>query len=73
MPFDVRVNRGEGYGDTKPVPTRDQQDHLKLSEDVIKSYKASNPDKPVIFRRGDLADAEPAVPGWRMAVDDLFG
>lgn len=43
-----------------------------LGTDVIKSYKASDPDHPVIFRRGDSADAEPAVPGWRMAVDDLF-
>src|SRR5712691_7344175 len=43
-----------------------------LSENVIKSYKASDPDHPVIFRRGDIADAEPAVPGWRMAVADLF-
>jgi Uma2 family endonuclease len=44
-----------------------------LSEDIIKSYKASDPENPVIFRRGDIADAEPAVPGWRMAVDELFG
>jgi Uma2 family endonuclease len=43
------------------------------SEDVIKSYKASDPDHPVVFRRGEVADAEPAVPGWRMAVDALFG
>jgi len=43
-----------------------------LSEDVIKSYKASDPERPVIFRRGEIADAEPAVPGWRMTVDDLF-
>jgi Uma2 family endonuclease len=42
------------------------------SEDVIKSYQASHPDTPIIFRRGAIADAEPAVPGWRMAVDDLF-
>jgi Uma2 family endonuclease len=42
------------------------------SEDIIKSYKASDPDNPVIFRRGEMADAEPAVPGWRMAVDELF-
>jgi Uma2 family endonuclease len=42
------------------------------SEDVIKSYKASDPDQPVIFRHGEIADAEPAVPGWRMAVDELF-
>jgi Uma2 family endonuclease len=43
------------------------------SEDVIKSYKANDPERPMIFRRGDIADAEPAVPGWRMAVDALFG
>jgi Uma2 family endonuclease len=43
-----------------------------LSEDVIKSYKASDAEHPMIFRRGEIADAEPAVPGWRMAVDDLF-
>jgi hypothetical protein len=44
-----------------------------LSAEVIKSYKASDPDNPVVFRRGDIADAEPAVPGWRMPVDELFG
>ena len=44
-----------------------------LSEDVIKSYRASDPEHPMIFRRGDIADAEPAVPGWRMAVDEVFG
>ncbi len=43
-----------------------------LSEDVIKSYTASDPEDPVIFRRGANGDAEPAVPGWRMAVNDLF-
>jgi Uma2 family endonuclease len=42
------------------------------SADVIKSYRASDPEHPVIFRRGDMADAEPAVPGWRMAVEELF-
>jgi Uma2 family endonuclease len=42
------------------------------SEEVIKSYKANDPDTPVIFRRGEMADAEPAVPGWTMAVDALF-
>jgi Uma2 family endonuclease len=27
---------------------------------------------PVVYRRGDVADAGPAVPGWRMAVSDVF-
>ena len=44
-----------------------------LSEDVVKVYRASAPDDPTLYRRGDIAEAEPAVPGWRMAVDDLFG
>jgi len=43
-----------------------------LSEDVVKVYRASAPDNPTIYRRGEIADAEPAVPGWRMPVDDLF-
>lgn len=43
-----------------------------LGEDVVKSYHADDPDNPTIFRRGDIADAEPAVPGWRMPVDELF-
>ena len=44
-----------------------------LSPEVIKGYRASTPDNPTPYRRGDIADAEPAVPGWRMPVDDLFG
>jgi Uma2 family endonuclease len=43
-----------------------------LSEDVVKVYRASDPDHPTIYRRGDIAEAEPAAPGWRMPVDDLF-
>ena len=44
-----------------------------LSEEVIKVYRASDPDNPTIYRRGDIAEAEPAVSGWRFPVDELFG
>ena len=27
---------------------------------------------PAVYQRGDVAEAEPAVPGWQMAVDELF-
>lgn len=40
--------------------------------DVVRVYRADRPDAPDVFRRGELADAEPAVPGWRFAVDELF-
>jgi Uma2 family endonuclease len=43
-----------------------------LGADVVKVYRMSDPEHPTIYRRGDLAEAEPAVPGWLMPVDDLF-
>jgi hypothetical protein len=43
-----------------------------LSADVVKVYRTSEPDNPTIYRRGTMAEAEPAVPGWRIAVDVLF-
>ena len=37
-----------------------------------RKYLASSPDQPILFHRGDQADAEPAVPGWRISVDRIF-
>jgi len=43
-----------------------------LSADVVRVYRTTSPNEPSIYRRGDIAEAEPAVPGWSMRVDDLF-
>jgi len=43
-----------------------------LSDDVVRVYRAGEAETPVIYRRGQVAEAEPAVPGWTMPVDDLF-
>jgi Uma2 family endonuclease len=43
-----------------------------LSDAVVRAYRADDPANPTIYRRGELAAAEPAVPSWSMAVDDLF-
>jgi len=43
-----------------------------LSVDVVKVYRAADPDNPKTYRRGELAEAEPAIPDWRMPVDELF-
>lgn len=43
-----------------------------LSDDIIRVYRADASETPTIYRRGDSAEAEPAVPGWSLAVDDLF-
>ncbi|TWT86892.1 hypothetical protein Mal64_37220 [Pseudobythopirellula maris] len=43
-----------------------------LAEDVVRVYRAEAPDTPQIYKRGETAEAEPAVPGWSMSVDELF-
>jgi Uma2 family endonuclease len=42
------------------------------SEEVVRVYRATDPEHATIYRRGEIAEAEPAVPGWTMAVDDMF-
>ena len=43
-----------------------------LSDEVVKVFRAPDPENPTVYRRGESAEAEPAVPGWTMPVDDLF-
>jgi Uma2 family endonuclease len=43
-----------------------------LSADVVRVYRTSEPETAEIYHRGEIAEAEPAVPGWTMAVDELF-
>jgi Uma2 family endonuclease len=40
--------------------------------ETIALYTPADPANPTVFRRGDVAHAEPAVPGWRLSVGDLF-
>jgi Uma2 family endonuclease len=40
--------------------------------DRIMKYRLDAPDQPEVFSRGQEADAEPAVPGWKVAVDRIF-
>lgn len=41
------------------------------NEGVVTKYTAQTLDNPQIFRRQELADAEPAVAGWSLPVDAL--
>jgi Uma2 family endonuclease len=40
--------------------------------ECIYVYKASAPGQSTTYGRGQVAEAEPAVPGWRVAVDWIF-
>jgi Uma2 family endonuclease len=81
--FAVEVRSENDYGDASEVDmAAKRSDYFAAGtavvwdvdpvSDVINCYRASDPANPVIFRHGDVADAEPAVPGWRAAVDDLL-
>jgi Uma2 family endonuclease len=43
-----------------------------LGAEVIKTYFAADPDKAILFRRGDVADAGDAIHGRSMQVNELF-
>lgn len=46
---------------------------VDVLEDVtVRVFRASDPGRPTTYRRGERAEAEPALPGWSMAVDDLL-
>ena len=82
--FAVEVRSGDDYGpraervmaqkraDYFAAGTRVVWDVDLLNEDVVRAYRADDPGHPKVFRRGETAAAEPAVPGWTMPVDDLF-
>jgi Uma2 family endonuclease len=40
--------------------------------EMVRKYSRDAPDHPAVFVRGQEADAEPALPGWRMGVDRIF-
>ena len=40
--------------------------------ETIAAYRAGDPATPIVYRLGDVADAEPVLPGWRLSVDELF-
>lgn len=43
-----------------------------LREELIRAYRATAPDTPTVYRRGERAEADTALPGWSFPVDDIF-
>jgi len=43
-----------------------------LREKVVRVYRADDPDHPTVYRKGDIAEANPALPGWSIPVDDFI-
>lgn len=43
-----------------------------LRAKTIRVYRAAQPDQPTVYGINDIAEAEPALPGWRVPVNILF-
>lgn len=43
-----------------------------LRDQVVRVYRTNDPHNPTVYGRGDIAEAEPALPGFQLNVDDLF-
>ncbi|QSJ17859.1 Uma2 family endonuclease [Nostoc sp. UHCC 0702] len=82
--FAAEVRSANDYGDTAEEEIANKRrdyfatgtlvvwDVDVLKEEVIRVYRFNNPEQPQVYRRGEVASAEPAVPGWFMQVDNLF-
>jgi Uma2 family endonuclease len=76
--------RSEGdYGEAAEAELRaKRQDYFEAGTRVVwdvdpearcvRVYRDGAPDTPESFVSGQEADAEPAVPGWKLAVDRIF-
>ncbi|MEP0885281.1 Uma2 family endonuclease [Trichocoleus sp. ST-U3] len=82
--FAVEVRSENDYGNAAEVEmAAKRQDYFTagtrvvwdvdvLKEEVVRVYRADSSEQPKVYHRGEMAEAEPAVPGWLMPVDDLF-
>jgi Uma2 family endonuclease len=81
--FAVEVRSENDYGDAAEAEMAARRaDYFEAGTAVVwdvdpvnervRKYPRDSPDQPVVFVRGQEADAEPTVPGWRMAVDRIF-
>ncbi len=82
--FAVEVRSENDYGKTAELEMADKRadyfaagakvvwDVNPLGEDVVCKCSADSPDAPTVYRKGQIAEAEPAVPGWTFPVDELF-
>jgi len=44
-----------------------------LRKKVVRVYRSSSPDTPTTYSSHEVAEAEPALPGWTMLVGDILG
>jgi Uma2 family endonuclease len=81
--FAVEVRSKGDYGDSAEAAMAAKRAHyfeagtavvwdVDPQAKLIRSYAAAVSFRPTVFGTGQIADAEPAIPGWRVPVDRIF-
>lgn len=81
--FAVEVRSENDYGPAEEIAMAEKRaDYFEAGTpivwdvdpiaDTILAYRIDDPETPTLFRRGDIATAEPAVPGWQLDTAWLF-
>ena len=82
--FAVKVRSERSYGPAaEEAAARLRQDYFKagtlvvwdvdlLSQEPVRVFRSGKHNEPVVYRWGQVAEAEPAVPGWTLPVDNLL-
>jgi Uma2 family endonuclease len=81
--FAVEVRSEHDYGPAKDREYAEKRaDYFAVGTEIVwdvdpirrtvYSYHRDDPGTPTVFNEDDLANAEPALPGWTIAVVDLF-
>ncbi len=81
--FAVEVRSEHDYGPAKDLDYAEKrEDYFRAGtrvvwdvdylNETVAGYAEADPETPVMFHRGEVAHAEPALPGWRMNVDEIF-
>jgi len=82
--FAAKVRSENDYGDDAETEMAEKRaDYFAAGTQVVWDvdpvnecvhvYRRSNPAQATTFLRGQIADAEPVLPGWRIAVNQIFG
>jgi len=80
----VEVRSEHDYGATAEVELAEKRrDYFEAGTQVVWDvdpvaeqvhvYRAGDPERCATYQRGEAAEAAPAVPGWRIPVDWIFG
>ena len=81
--FAVEVRSKGDYGDSAEAAMAAKRAHyfeagtavvwdVDPQAKLIRSYAAAAPFRPTVFGAGQISDADPAIPGWRVPVDRIF-